>query len=63
MCGCADKHDFGFLQVELKKEEKCKVLSYVNVIIGIVNTKSESSCNESKIQLEFHVNLNVYYHK
>ena len=35
MCGCADKHDFGFLRVELKKIDEMPVVNGICALTQI----------------------------
>ena len=50
MCGCADKHDFGFLRVKLKKIDEMPVVNGICALTQIVKMFGDTVVGEDRIK-------------
>ena len=50
MCGCADKHNFGFLRVELKKIDEMPVVNGICALTQIVKLFGDTVVGEDRIK-------------
>ena len=50
MCGCADKHDFGFLRVELKKIDEMPVVNGICTLMQIVKLFGDAVVGEERVK-------------
>ena len=50
MCGCADKHNFGFLRVKLKKIDEMPVVNGICALTQIVKLFGDTVVGEDRIK-------------
>ena len=50
MCGCADKHDFGFLRVKLKKIDEMPVVNGICALTQIVKLFGDTVVGEHGVK-------------
>ena len=50
MCGCADKHNFGFLRVELKKIDEMPVVNGICALTQIVKLFGDTVVGEDGVK-------------
>ena len=70
MCGCANKHNFGFLRVKLKKIDEMPVVNGICALMQIVKLFGDTVVGEDRVKarvvcvlVKRHVKVLVQKHK